>query len=86
MRRQHAGSILGQVKAEKLGYSQVLWLDGEHRKYVEEVGTMNIMFKIAGDLHSTDRGYGASGRYQRFHDPSVERLGLQGKRDQIIRR
>jgi len=27
------------VKAEKLGYAQVLWLDGEHRKYVEEVGT-----------------------------------------------
>ena len=28
----YAGSILGQVKAEKMGYSQVLWLDGEHRK------------------------------------------------------
>ena len=26
----YAGSILGQVKAEKLGYAQVLWLDGEH--------------------------------------------------------
>ena len=48
----YAGSILGQVKAEKLGYSQVLWLDGEHRKYVEEVGTMNIMFKIAGEIYT----------------------------------
>ena len=48
----YAGSILGQVKAEKLGYSQVLWLDGEQRKYVEEVGTMNIMFKISGEIYT----------------------------------
>mgnify|MGYP002550878780 CR=1 FL=1 len=46
----YAGSILGQVKAEKLGYSQVLWLDGEHRKYVEEVGSMNVFFKIDGEI------------------------------------
>ena len=37
-------------KAEKLGYSQVLWLDGAERKYVEEVGAMNIMFKIDGEI------------------------------------
>ena len=48
----YAGSILGQVKAEKLGYTQVLWLDGEKKKYVEEVGTMNIMFKIAGEIYT----------------------------------
>ena len=48
----YAGSILGQVKAEKMGYAQVLWLDGEQRKYVEEVGTMNIMFKIAGEIYT----------------------------------
>lgn len=46
----YAASILGQVKAEKLGYTQVLWLDGAERKYVEEVGTMNIMFKINGEV------------------------------------
>lgn len=46
----YAGSILGQVKAEKMGYTQVLWLDGRERKYVEEVGTMNIMFKINGEV------------------------------------
>ena len=45
----YASSIAGQVKAEKMGCTQVLWLDGVHRKYVEEVGTMNIMFKIAGE-------------------------------------
>ena len=48
----YAGSILGQVKAEKLGYTQVLWLDGEQKKYVEEVGTMNIMFKIDGEIYT----------------------------------
>ena len=48
----YAGSILGQVKAEKLGYAQVLWLDGEHRKYVEEVGTMNFMFKFSCDIYT----------------------------------
>lgn len=42
----YAASIAAQVKAEKLGYTQVLWLDGVQRKYVEEVGTMNVMFMI----------------------------------------
>lgn len=48
----YAGSILGQVKAERMGYTQVLWLDGVHKKYVEEVGTMNIMFKIGGEIYT----------------------------------
>ena len=42
----YAASIASQVKAESHGYTQVLWLDGVHRKYVEEVGTMNVMFLI----------------------------------------
>ena len=46
----YAASILAQKRAEEAGYSQVLWLDGVHRKYVEEVGTMNIMFKIDGEV------------------------------------
>lgn len=46
----YAGSLAAQVKAEELGYSQVLWLDGVHRKYVEEVGSMNVMFKIDGKI------------------------------------
>lgn len=48
----YAASILGQVRAEEKGYTQVLWLDGVDRKYVEEVGTMNIMFKIAGEIYT----------------------------------
>ena len=42
----YAASIAAQVKAESHGYTQVLWLDGVHRKYVEEVGTTNVMFLI----------------------------------------
>ena len=42
----YAASIAAQVKANQRGYTQVLWLDGVHRKYVEEVGTMNAMFLI----------------------------------------
>ncbi|MCH1983835.1 branched-chain amino acid aminotransferase [Ruminococcus sp. OA3] len=48
----YAASILGQVKAEEQGCAQVLWLDGVERKYVEEVGTMNIMFKINGEIYT----------------------------------
>lgn len=42
----YAASILAQEEAKANGYTQVLWLDGVERKYVEEVGTMNICFKI----------------------------------------
>ncbi|NLY47757.1 MAG: branched-chain amino acid aminotransferase [Clostridiales bacterium] len=44
----YAASLRAQMKAHKEGYSQVLWLDGVHRKYIEEVGSMNIFFKING--------------------------------------
>lgn len=46
----YAASVAAQVKAEQNGYTQVLWLDGVHRKYVEEVGTMNIMFYIGDEI------------------------------------
>lgn len=42
----YAASIRAQEKAASLGYTQVLWLDGIEQKYVEEVGTMNVFFKI----------------------------------------
>ena len=46
----YAASIRAGERAEERGYSQVLWLDGVHRKYIEEVGSMNIMFKIDGEI------------------------------------
>ena len=44
-----ASNRAGEV-AEKKGFSQVLWLDGVERKYIEEVGAMNVMFKIDGTV------------------------------------
>lgn len=46
----YAGAMAAQTKAEEMGFSQVLWLDGNEKKYVEEVGSMNIMFKIDGQV------------------------------------
>ena len=46
----YAASTRAGERAAKKGYSQVLWLDGVHRKYVEEVGAMNVMFKINGEI------------------------------------
>ena len=46
----YAASLIGQVKAHNDNYSQVLWLDGVERKYIEEVGSMNIFFKIDGKV------------------------------------
>ncbi len=46
----YAASNRAGEKASQVGYSQVLWLDGVHRKYIEEVGAMNVMFKIDGEI------------------------------------
>ena len=46
----YAASTRAGERASKKGYSQVLWLDGVERKYIEEVGAMNVMFKINGEI------------------------------------
>ncbi|WP_212505765.1 branched-chain amino acid aminotransferase [Anaerotalea alkaliphila] len=46
----YVASLKSQMKAKEKGYSQVLWLDGLERKYVEEVGTSNVFFKIKGEV------------------------------------
>ncbi|MCM3089283.1 branched-chain amino acid aminotransferase [Bhargavaea ginsengi] len=46
----YAASLKAQAVAEKMGYSQVLWLDGVEKKYVEEVGSMNVFFKVDGEV------------------------------------
>ncbi len=46
----YAASLKAQQLAEKQGYTQVLWLDGVERKYVEEVGAMNVFFVIDGEV------------------------------------
>ena len=46
----YAASLRAGERAEEKGYSQVLWLDGVERKYIEEVGAMNVLFKIDGKV------------------------------------
>ncbi|MDD5016850.1 MAG: branched-chain amino acid aminotransferase [Eubacteriales bacterium] len=46
----YAASLAAGKYAHDKGFSQVLWLDGVEKKYVEEVGSMNIFFKIRGEL------------------------------------
>lgn len=46
----YAASLKAQELAALTGYSQVLWLDGKENKYIEEVGSMNIFFKINGEV------------------------------------
>ena len=46
----YAASNRAGEKASQVGYSQVLWLDGVHRKYIEEVGAMNVMFRIDDEI------------------------------------
>lgn len=46
----YAGTLLPVQQAKKMGYNDVLWLDGEQKKYANEVGTMNIFFVIDGKL------------------------------------
>ena len=48
----YAASIKAGALAEEKGFAQVLWLDGVEKKYVEEVGSMNIMFKIDGKIYT----------------------------------
>lgn len=46
----YAGAMKAQEVAEAKGYSQVLWLDGKEHKYIEEVGAMNVFFKLNGEV------------------------------------
>ncbi|MEF3306888.1 branched-chain amino acid aminotransferase [Paenibacillus sp. GYB003] len=46
----YASSIKAQEEAKEEGFSQVLWLDGKEHTYVEEVGSMNMFFKIGGEV------------------------------------
>ena len=54
----YAISMKAQEVAEEQGYAQVLWLDGVHRKYIDEVGAMNVFFVVDDEVitPSLDRG------------------------------
>lgn len=40
----YASSLKAGLEAKKKGFDQVLWLDGTERRYIEEVGAMNMFF------------------------------------------
>lgn len=46
----YAASLMAQEVVSKDGFAQVLWLDGVEKKYIEEVGSMNVFFKINGEI------------------------------------
>ena len=46
----YAASLRAAEDAKHEGFTQVLWLDGVHRRYVEEVGTMNIMMLVGDEI------------------------------------
>ena len=56
----YACSLIAQEEAKKEKYSQVLWLDGVERKYIEEVGAMNVFFKINGEVVTPTLEVGSS--------------------------
>jgi branched-chain amino acid aminotransferase len=46
----YAQSLAGQKDAAEAGYTQVLYLDGVERRFLDEVGTMNIMVRIGDEV------------------------------------
>ncbi len=52
----YAHSLRAQARAAKKGFTQVLWLDAIERRWVEEVGTMNICFIIKDELVTAPLG------------------------------
>lgn len=46
----YARCLDAEVRASEMGYDQVLWLDGREREYVEEVGAMNVFFRLGDTL------------------------------------
>lgn len=46
----YAASMKAGEEAEEKGFDQVLWLDAKEKKYVEEVGSMNMFFVIDGEV------------------------------------
>jgi branched-chain amino acid aminotransferase len=46
----YAASLYAAERAKHAGYTQVLWLDGVNRRYIDEVGTMNIMLRLGDEV------------------------------------
>jgi branched-chain amino acid aminotransferase len=52
----YAASLLPMVESQRQGYEQLIWTDGKTHKFIEESGTMNVMFIIDGTLMTAPSG------------------------------
>ena len=50
----YGGSLKTQEIAHEKGYEQILWLDGIHRKYIEEIGAANAFFVIGNEVVTSE--------------------------------
>lgn len=50
----YAASLKAQEIAHEKGYEQILWLDGIHRKYIEEIGAANAFFVIGDEVVTSE--------------------------------
>ena len=72
----YAASLFGAEEAQKAGYTQVLWLDGVEHRYLDEVGTMNIMLKIDDEVITPPlNGAILAGITREFGADAAARLG-----------
>ena len=54
----YGASMYATAEAKKRGYDQVLWTDAFEHKYVQEIGTMNVIFIIGNKAVTPDLGAG----------------------------
>jgi branched-chain amino acid aminotransferase len=74
----YAASLFASREAAQKGFDQVLWLDAVHRKYVEEVGSMNICFLYDGKVVTSPlKGTILDGITRRSILALVKEMGLE---------
>ena len=72
----YAASLYGAEEAQHEGYTQVLWLDGVEHRYLDEVGTMNIMLNIDDEVITPPlNGAILAGHHAGFGADAAARLG-----------
>ena len=77
----YAASLKAEKEALARGFTQVLWLDAAEHRYIEEVGSMNILFKIGGTVITPPaRRHHPRGHHQGFGAQAPEELGHPGGR------
>ena len=77
----YAASLYAAELAQREGYTQVLWLDSAEHRYLDEVGTMNIMVAIGDEIITPPlNGTILAGGHARLGAEPDPRLGPAGQR------